>query len=500
MKDGNSAFDLSVVIPMDDDHGFGEACIDSWNAQSHPRERLQLVVVDPGNQPSLIRRVRPYLAEHDLLLTVTTDNEGLLYERGAGAAQAQLLVMTEGHCLAEPHAAAEILRLFKDPEVASINAFSTHVEPTIIARQQSLLEQEWIALWPIGHWRTISLRGFAIRQEIYQQLGGFRPEYRRFCANAFVVDLDRRALRLVPTRTPIIRHCNSPSIRDVAVTLRDSARGQIAWRAQFDGEEPPDTADRYLGGLDLWSRRADLAPRTARVLASALIRSIFADLPRSEGFQKAVNALPELLRLMAGVVMGARASAFGQRLTLGWAMIVCSFSRVNKRWLLNSYRRLWRQSFNSGFADFAAPHQIEPEWFAPGPEPVAVASLPDGSVAGLRARETWGAKGPFIRWSGPVFLLRLQLSPETSHQVTLNIRSVAPAGRRCLRAFLNSSRLASTATREENEQLTLKLSPELCRSDGRQDLVFTCRAMRPSDRGEPDERRLGLALFTIESN
>jgi hypothetical protein len=500
MNQISSRYDLSVIIPLDDDHGFGEPCVNSWNEQTHPRSRVQLVMVDPGNRRELVQRVRPRLAPHDIVVTVPSDNEGLLYERGARAAEADVVVMTEGHCIAEPYAAAEILRLFEDPEIAAINAGSTHIEPTIIARQQSLLEHEWIALWPAGHWRTISLRGFAIRRQVYQELGGFRPEHRRFCANAFAIELERRGLRMAPTSSPIIRHCNSPTVWDVVVTLRDAARGQIVWRTQLQDQEAPDIADRYIGGLDLWSRRGDFAPGTARMLGGSLFQSICADLLRPGGFQKAKHSLAALPRLVLGMVAGPRASGFAQRLALSWAILACTAARIARRHLLAPYRRLWCKSFDSGFADYAAAQTVEPKWFVPRSDPVAAVSIPDGSGAGFHARERWGDHGPLIRWSGCVFLLRLSLSPEKSHRITLDIRSDLPVGQRCLKVRCNGSLLPQKAVTEECERIVITLPANVCRSDGRQDLVFTCNAVRPSDRGEADRRRLGIALFSLKSD
>ncbi|HEY2124238.1 MAG TPA: hypothetical protein VGG94_02145, partial [Chthoniobacterales bacterium] len=271
------SFDLSVVIPLDDDHGYGEACVGSWNAQTHPRARVQLVIVDPGNQASLMRRIKPLLAPHDLVLEVKSENEGLLYARGASSAQADLVFMTEGHCVAEPHAAAEILSVFQNPAVAAVSGASTHLHPTLIAQQQTFLEKEWLGAWPSGHWQAISLRAFAIRRSVYEHLGGLRPEYRRFCANAFVIELERRGLRLAPTRSPIVRHGNSMTISDVIDTLRDCGRGQIVWRRDFRQHGNAALADRYLGGLDLWSRRGDLARGTARALAWPLLLSMARD-------------------------------------------------------------------------------------------------------------------------------------------------------------------------------------------------------------------------------
>jgi hypothetical protein len=312
------------------------------------------------------------------------------------------------------------------------------------------------------------------------------------------VELDRRGLRLAPTRVPVIRHSNSPSVWSLTFALRDCARGQITWRAQFQNEQPPDIADSYLGGLDLWSRRGDLARPTAQALARALLRSAFADLRRPGGFQKTRHGLAAFPRFAAAIMAGPQGSALAHRLALGAAMMMCTLARVHKKWLLSSYQRLWRKSFDSGFADALVPYRIEPQWFAPLAEPVAVASLPDAAVAGLHARERWGSQGPFIRWSGPVFLLRLWLAGGRSHRISLDIRSLLPKGERCLTVFVNGSTLTSASLQEEAERLTIILPAETCRPDGRQDLILTCRAMRPSERGEADSRRLGLALFTIK--
>ena len=131
---------------------------------------------------------------------------------------------------------------------------------------------------------------------------------------------------------------------------------------------------------------------------------------------------------------------------------------------------------------------------------MAAVSIPDGAVAGFYARERWGDHGPLIRWSGSVFLLRLSLSPEKSHRITLDIRSDLPVGQRCLKVRCNGSLLPQKAVTEECERIVIILPANVCRPDGRQDLVFTCNAVRPSDRGEADLRRLGIALFSLKSD
>ena len=105
------------MLPLADEHGYGEACLAGWNAQTHPRPRLQLVVVDPGEDEALERRLRPLLLPHDRWLPVRSSNEAVLYDTGARAAEADVLLLTEAHCVPLPGAAAAVHALFADATI-----------------------------------------------------------------------------------------------------------------------------------------------------------------------------------------------------------------------------------------------------------------------------------------------------------------------------------------------------------------------------------------------
>jgi hypothetical protein len=205
-----------------------------------------------------------------------------------------------------------------------------------------------------------------------------------------------------------------------------------------------------------------------------------------------------LLRLFAGLLLGQRASSWGQRARLAWAAARCAAACIHQRGLLLSYHHLWCRSFDCGFADHAAREPVEKQWFAPGTEPAAIALLDEGAVAGLHAAETWGPGGPMIRWSGPVFMLRLSLSRGQSHRLLFDIRSNLPGGRRSLRAFCNGQELPESHVEDAPDHVRIFLPTERLRADGRQELVVTCRVVRPSDDGVVDPRCLGLALFAVQ--
>src|SRR5204862_7648028 len=119
------------------------------------------------------------------------------------------------------------------------------------------------------------------------------------------------------------------------------------------------------------------------------------------------------------------------------------------------------------FAEHVAPHRMAPAWAVLDVAPTPLVALPDGALAGFHAAEPWGPNGPLMRWSGPVFALRLQLPPAT-HRVSLDVRSPWPDEPRCLTAVLNGVRLQPECLVATVDRVDVELPAALCRADGRQ--------------------------------
>jgi len=151
-------FDLSVVLPLSHDHGFGEACLDGWNAQSHPRERIQVVaVVEAREAAALAARLRPRLRPWDVWVPIDDDNDAVLYDLGARAAEAAFLLFSEAHCVPLPGAAAAAVAVL----AGGAQAFylrSGYLPTTALGRRQVELEADWYRSLGEGHWRSLSLR------------------------------------------------------------------------------------------------------------------------------------------------------------------------------------------------------------------------------------------------------------------------------------------------------------------------------------------------------
>lgn len=312
-------FDLSVVLPLSHDHGYAEACLDGWNAQSHPRERIQVVAVVEANEAEAVERaarLRARLRPWDLWLPVDDDNEAVLYDRGARAAGASLLLFTEAHCVPLPGAAAEAV----DALAGGASAFSLrsgYLPTTALGRRQRELETAWYRSLPEGHWRGLSLRGFALPRDLFLELGGFQARHERFCEMALGAALHLGGHRIARSEEVLVLHGNAPTIAALGTALRACGRGQWRWRAEME-QRTPGLAAGLLGPLTRAGRVADALAR----------------LGWASGWRGAI----------------ARGLS---RLRLGLADVVCripvSAGPLGRR----AYRAYWRAGFDHGMVEAA---------------------------------------------------------------------------------------------------------------------------------------------------
>lgn len=323
-------FDLSVVLPLSHDHGFAEACLAGWNAQSHPRSRIQVVaVVDADHVGALEARLRPLLHPWDLWLPVDDDNDAVLYDRGARSAAAPLLLFSEAHCVPLPGAAAAAVEALAGGAAEALALRSGYLSTTALGRRQSELETAWYRSLGEGHWRGLSLRGLAVRRDRFVELGGFRAEHEHFCEMALGAALHRGGHHIVYSDEVLVLHGNAPTIADLGQALRSCARGLWRWREEME-RRAPGLASELFGPLTLGGR-----------IAGALARPGWAGSRRAATLNDILNGilnhmvcrLSALRLASAGLACGALVGAG----PLG-------------RW---AYRAHWRAAFDHGLLEAA---------------------------------------------------------------------------------------------------------------------------------------------------
>src|SRR5262245_8178271 len=94
---------LSVVIPFGDTRG-NPRYVASWTrAQTCASDEFEVIVVTDGKSRDLDDEIRLYLRDADRLVHSQAKDRFAGYDFGAQAATAPLLLLTEDHCVADPH-------------------------------------------------------------------------------------------------------------------------------------------------------------------------------------------------------------------------------------------------------------------------------------------------------------------------------------------------------------------------------------------------------------
>jgi len=326
-------FDLAVVLPLSHDHGFAEACLAGWDAQSHPRSRIQVVaIVEADEAAGAATRLRPLLRPWDLWLPVADDNDAVLYDRGARAAEAPVLLFSEAHCVPLPGAAAAAVKALAGGAAEAFSLRSGYLPTTAFGRRQIELEIAWYRSLGEGHWRSVSLRGLAVRRDRYVELGGFRAEHEHFCEMALGAALHRGGHRIVYSDEVLVLHGNAPTTAELGQALRSCARGQWRWREEME-RQAPGLASELFGPLT----------RSGRI-AGMLARRGWADGGRGAVLNDILNVIVRRLSALRLASAGLACEALVGAGPLG-------------RW---AYRAYWRAGFDHGILEAATAAPYSP--------------------------------------------------------------------------------------------------------------------------------------------
>jgi hypothetical protein len=475
---------LTVVLPLIDDRGHGERALASWTGQTLAAERFEIVAVTPHPGDRLARRARSLLRPHDRLEAAPGAAEMELYQAGARAASAELLLFTEAHCLAEPDAAEALLRRFAAPGApAAAQLAGEPLASNAFAAFETRLLRDGLRAHPDDAWRRVSLRGFAVRRAAWEAAGGFATGCGRLAEAILGVRLLRLGCRIDDCPEARVRHGNCSRALDLAAALRPHGRGQGAWRERCEAGLERD----FLPPLPDWSERAGWAPRLARhalrvrlgILGRAALRRAWR--PHAAA---AARALPGCFA----------AALFGHRVPQALTAVRAARSLAVSRWgpgeerRYRAYGRASSELLRWGVLDHAAAAGLPA---APAGDVLRPAELPDGALVGFHAPERWSAGDarPTCRWTRPLALLRLALEPADTRLV-LELSSPVPPERRALRVFWNG-----TPVRAAPDGGFL-LERRRFRP-GEQLLAIACAPFHPARAGLDDPRELGVAVFAL---
>lgn len=472
-----------MILPLADHRGFARAGMEGWAGQTLAADRFEVVAVTPGSDPRLDRQVRRLLRPRDRLLLVPRAAEIELYQAGAEAAAGDVLLFTESHCVPEPDAAEAVSRFFSASDTAAGSLRSVHIPRGRLARLEELLGQhEEARRTAAGRWADVSLRGFAMRTDLFRRLG-FRLELERFAETALALELERGGWRIQDIPDAVVNHADCAFVRELEPALLALGRGR---RAFLEGG-PRDLVERFLGGPD-WTERAALEGRAARALCRVIARSLLS----SNGNGTGTTLARSLAGLAPAALGGARGALLAARTGARLSLLRCLQPGGDAESHLPRFAAAWQTLVRCGEMERLARRALPPPAPPDDPPLFAPGEMDDAHFLGFHAREA-DARGSF-RWSGPAGLVRLHL---LAGDYRVRLTASSPPGERRVRLFFNGRRVPFAAEPGEPWLATFRLERRFFHGDGEQHLGVVCAPFVPRAAGLSDPRVLGMAFRAI---
>jgi hypothetical protein len=475
---------VSVILPLTEERGVTEEAVSGWVGQTLPPARTELVIV-AGNGVAASRALAKLLRPHDRVVTGQFANLAAFYDAGVRAASGELVFLTESHCAPAPDCLEATDRfLTRHPHLAGAATNSRPSCENAYARIDADTFYEGFRehVRP-GDWRKMNVHGYAMRRDLFLELGGYRHEYGRFAEMLMAAALRDGGYELGYAEEAVITHHYRGNLGELIAGIDDYVRGESLYRADHPG--PDRVGHTYLPEVP--NPRSARAAALEREVAGALLGGVFG---------RTTAVARQCLRVAArsaARLLGCRGPVLAAWLGVLAARVRCWRNRHDAVRLDAPYRELIRRATAlSRLRALASLTVDEADLPRPGGA-VGIQDFPDWALYGFHGTEWW--QGKALRWSSPLAALRLPIAPG-DYRVTLvthGIRTTRHPAR--LRLALNGVRIESRELPTGDYEFPIE--SRLCRPR-EQTLTWMCDPLRPWEHGSRDHRDLGLSVFALE--
>ena len=481
-----SSPELAVIIPLEDPRGDVVKHLRTWTrSQTLPRERFQVILGADGRHPEFERQVASELAPQDEIVVAPGAPLMGLYDAGASAAQAPVLLFTEAHVRAEPECLAVVAQAFavdSDLDAATL----THVQSP--SDGISPLSERWFARsfdeWDRAGWIRLNTTAVALRGETYTRVGGLDERLGLYAPSLMSAHLADQGARIKHLEDAVITHELETEMAFALELGADFARGECIVRR----EQSPEFCERYFGPPGLWERRYAYSGEVARPVVDAL-RSAISNHPRDRRWLSR-----ELAARMPARLAGARPRLAWERTTARLHQTMAA------AWVI-PFETRWRSYVSAQHRTVRATQLEEiagERWLPPADSSAGAigASDLDGVLIGTQGLEEGSDRS--FRWTEPVALLRVS-SPANSAVLRLETGGLRgdPSGY-LLGVYAGSMQIPRDLIASNGEAVEVRLSPRFASAAADSGLVIISRPLVPSRNGSSDRRRLGMPVVELE--
>ena len=470
---------MSVVVPLLRPREVEVDGLAAWTRQTLPAGAVEVVAVSP-EVPRPDAAVRRLLRRSDRLLVVPGMDESGLWDAGARTARGRVLVLTEGHTVPQPGCLAAAVAALEDGlDVACFE--SRAPELTAAAWVEDVVFQDMFERRvDHGDPRAVSLRGVALRAELYARAGGLRGQVHEcFAERLLAARLANAGARIGRASGAVVDHMPNTRFRSVRADSLNFYREEAG--ARLAGPAGEIDADAHLDVAPEWDRRARFDPALNRAALPGLLRLAPRRGPAGRAARRAVPGTT--VRAVAGPQPAAWTAGLRSRVATAALAVTWPFGRRPDP--SSVWGGLARASVLRVLAERSGSDERtrQPPVPAAG-EVVAVDRLADHAV-GLHAAER--LSGATFRWTEPVVVLDLRV-PATATTLTLRVLRLRSLDDGQVVAAWGSRPLPSSEVQVRPSSVTVSVPP------GRPG-PLTIAVPRLPALGDP--RRLGLALVDL---
>lgn len=360
------------------------------------RERYRVIAVFAETDRAQAVALEPLLGPNDELLPAPDRSFPALINAGRARARTPWLMLTEGHCIAQPGALDEVMRWVEANPDAQIGNFELiHISRNIVNRMVARWYDQTLAQWRTPpNWEHAISAGFAIRASVLDEVGPMQPAFGAFAPFVQSARLHSRGVKVADVPGAKVLHLDERSMAQFCDSTKRYVRGEFIARSQIDSA----FMERYFGDSHLWTNRARLDRETAAAMMRAVIVAFRISPRRSAALAGAFASL-----------LGEAAGGLRLRIALNRLMLAFHTIAVERLPIPDETR----------YRHFLRSHQCavclaQLQWLLENPMPPAavlaegrreVDELGTGDIVGVHSREEF--QGRRFRWTEPVAMIRI---------------------------------------------------------------------------------------------
>jgi hypothetical protein len=264
---------VSVVIPFEDQRT-ELPFLEAWTcSQTAPPDLFEVIAVTGPESPVTPDAIARRLRGHDRLIREPSSLKSRLQHAGMAAAGGDIVLLTEDHVRPEPGCVAAVVAAFDaEPGLDAASLTATNLARTRFGRLEQAFDEAGGTTAPPEHWNQVRSRGFAIRREVLESIGGVRAELGEFAEPELATRIHAAAIRVVRLEHAVVAHATSPSRRSIDGAVRGFVRGEVIHLRSTD----PSGNDHYFPRSPTYLRTEAMptdAARRAAVGALAIARA-----------------------------------------------------------------------------------------------------------------------------------------------------------------------------------------------------------------------------------